>query len=77
MGPDPASSLKPYVRAPDQEREAGEDEEQYSLSRFVPLLQEVLEDAAADKLSADDYPFVSAPTPTGAPAWAPCRLLCR
>ena len=48
-----------------QDRDPGEDDQQYALSRFVPLLQEVLEDMAANSLSADDYPFVSAPTPTG------------
>ncbi len=51
---------------PDQEREAGEDEEQYALSRFVPLLQEVLEDHASAALSTDEYPYVSAPSPSGA-----------
>ncbi len=49
-----------------QDRDPGEDDQQYALSRFVPLLQEVLEDMAANNLSSDDYPFVSAPTPTGA-----------
>ena len=57
-----------HASCPDQEREAGEDEEQYALSRFVPLLQEVLEDHASSALSTDDYPYVSAPPlASGAP----------
>lgn len=52
-----------------QDRDPGEDDQQFALSRFVPLLQEVLEDMAASNLSPDDYPFVSAPAPDGAP---PC-----
>ncbi|KAK2079353.1 hypothetical protein QBZ16_003044 [Prototheca wickerhamii] len=35
-------------------RDRGEDDQQYALARFVPLLQEVLEDAAAGQLSSDD-----------------------
>ncbi|BDA46397.1 probable protein transport Sec1a [Coccomyxa sp. Obi] len=58
-------------RAVRKDRDPGEDDQQYALSRFVPLLQEVLEDMAANNLSADDYPFVSAPTPTAARAAAP------
>ena len=50
-----------------QDRDPGEDDQQFALSRFVPLLQEVLEDMAASNLSPDDYPFVSAPAPDGAP----------
>ncbi len=53
-----------------QDRDPGEDDQQYALSRFVPLLQEVLEDMAANSLSPDDYPFVSAPAPDGAPCFA-------
>ena len=44
-----------------QERAAGENEQQWNLSRFVPLMQEVVEDLAAGKLSADEYPFVRPP----------------
>ncbi|KAK9906798.1 hypothetical protein WJX75_008240 [Coccomyxa subellipsoidea] len=50
-------------RAVRKDRDPGEDDQQFALSRFVPLLQEVLEDMAASNLSPDDYPFVSAPAP--------------
>jgi syntaxin-binding protein 1 len=45
-----------------KDREPDESEQQYSLSRFVPLLQEVLEDAVAGKLSQDEYPYIRTPT---------------
>lgn len=45
-----------------KDREPDESEQQYSLSRFVPLLQEVLEDAVSGKLSQDEYPYVRPPT---------------
>ena len=45
-----------------QEREAGEDEQQWSLSGFEPLIQEVLEDLASQRLSADEYPYVRPPS---------------
>ncbi|KAI3423806.1 hypothetical protein D9Q98_009643 [Chlorella vulgaris] len=48
-------------RAVRKDREPDEDDSQFALTRFVPLLQEVLEDAAAGKLSTDEYPFVAAP----------------
>lgn len=35
----------PCAAAPLQDRDAGEDEQEFALSRFVPMLQEVLEDA--------------------------------
>ena len=44
-----------------QDRPPGEDEQTWELSRFIPLLQEVLEDAAAGSLSADEYPHVRPP----------------
>ena len=49
-------------RAVRKDREAGEDEGQYALSRFVPLLSEVLEDAATGRLSQEEYPYVIPPT---------------
>ena len=49
-----------------KDREADEDESQYALSRFVPLLSEVLEDASAGKLSIEEYPYVRPPgSPSG------------
>ena len=44
-----------------QDRPPGEDEQTWELSRFIPLLQEVLEDSAAGSLSADEYPHVRPP----------------
>ena len=44
-----------------QDRGADEDEEQWALSRFVPLVQELVEDLAAGTLSPDDFPPVRAP----------------
>lgn len=61
----PSTSIY-YAAVVMQDREAGEDEQQYSLTRFVPLLQEVIEDLASSSLSTDDYPYVSTPTPDGA-----------
>lgn len=48
----------------------GEDEQEYALSRFVPLLQEVLEDAASGQLSTDEYPWVQPPSSSGTPVSA-------
>jgi syntaxin-binding protein 1 len=45
----------------------GEDESQYSLSRFVPVLAEVLENAASGRLSQEEYPYVR---PPGSPSAA-------
>ena len=45
-----------------QERGAGEDEQQWALSRFTPLLQDVLEDMAANRLSTDEFPYVRPPS---------------
>lgn len=66
-----------------QERAAEEDAEQWSLSRFNPVLQEVIEDLAAGQLSADDYPYVRAPVSSDSGAllvvWHHCywhNLLC-
>lgn len=55
---------------PPQDRGADEDEEQWALSRFVPVVQELVEDLAAGTLSPDDYPPVRAPN--GRAAGAPC-----
>ena len=48
-----------------QDRDAEEGDEQWSLSRFAPLMQEVLEDLATNKLNFDEYPYVQPPTETG------------
>lgn len=48
-----------------QDRDAEEGDEQWSLSRFAPLMQEVLEDLAANKLNFDEYPYVQPPTDSG------------
>ena len=48
-----------------QDRDAEEGDEQWSLSRFAPLVQEVLEDLAANKLNFDEYPYVQPPTDSG------------
>ena len=45
-----------------QDRDAEEGDEQWSLSRFAPLMQEVLEDLASNKLNMDEYPYVQPPT---------------
>lgn len=45
-----------------QDRDAGEGDAQWELSRFTPLMQEVLEDLAANKLNFDEYPYVQPPT---------------
>lgn len=56
-------------RAIRKDREADESEQQYSLTRFTPMLQEILEDAVANKLSADEYPYVQPPTsPSSVPS---------
>lgn len=48
-----------------QDRDAGEDEKQFKLSRFQPVLQEVLEDLATNSLPEHEYPYVSAPVSNG------------
>lgn len=45
-----------------QDRDATEGDAQWDLSRFTPLMQEVLEDLAANKLNLDEYPYVQPPT---------------
>lgn len=45
-----------------QDRDAAEGDAQWELSRFTPLMQEVLEDLAANKLNFDEYPYVQPPT---------------
>ena len=45
-----------------QDRDVDEGDEQWSLSRFAPLMQEVLEDLAANKLNFDEYPYVQPPS---------------
>ena len=63
------SSCRERWLCPPQDRGADEDEEQWALSRFVPVVQELVEDLAAGTLSADDYPPVRAPN--GRSAGAP------
>lgn len=50
-----------------QDRDAGEGDAQWELSRFTPLMQEVLEDLAANKLNFDEYPYVQPPTSDSGP----------
>lgn len=53
-------------RAVRKDREADEDEGQYALTRFVPLLAEVLDDASTGRLSTEEYPYVRPPgSPSG------------
>jgi hypothetical protein len=46
-----------------QDRGGEEGEEQWVLSRFYPLLQDVLEDVVAGRLSDEEYPYVRHPPP--------------
>lgn len=51
-----------------QDREGAEGDAQWELSRFAPLMQEVLEDLAVNKLNFDEYPYVQPPSSdTGVP----------
>ena len=45
-----------------QDREGSEGDAQWELSRFAPLMQEVLEDLAVNKLNFDEYPYVQPPS---------------
>ncbi len=45
-----------------QDRDVDEGDEQWSLSRFAPLMREVLEDLAVNKLNFDEYPYVQPPS---------------
>jgi len=71
-----ATSARPRPSAPArrgaQDRGADKDEEQWALSRFVPMVQELVEDLATGALSPDDYPPVRAPAARAAGA-APRR----
>ena len=44
-----------------QDRPPGEDEQTWELSRFTPMLQEVIEDLVSNTLSSDEYPHVRPP----------------
>ena len=44
-----------------QDRPPGEDEQTWELSRFTPMLQEVIEDLISGSLSSDEYPHVRPP----------------
>lgn len=48
-------------RAVRKDRDADEDDQQFALSRFVPVLSEVIDDAAAGRLSQEEYPYVRPP----------------
>jgi len=48
-----------------QDREGTVGEEQWELSRFTPLLVQVLEDCAAGRLSSEEYPHVRQPALSG------------
>lgn len=50
-------SLKPKKKKATYRKREGR-EEQYALSRFDPVLLDVLEDALSNKLNQDEYPFV-------------------
>ena len=45
-----------------QDRPAGENEQTWELSRFNPMLQEILEDLVSNNLSSDEYPYVRPPS---------------
>ena len=45
-----------------QDRDGDEDDAQFNLSRFMPMLQEVVEDLSSNRLSTDEYPYVRPPT---------------
>jgi syntaxin-binding protein 1 len=49
-------------RALRKDREPDEDDQRFALTRFVPLLAEVVEDAASGRLSQDEYPYVRPPS---------------
>jgi syntaxin-binding protein 1 len=48
-------------RAVRKDREPDEADAEYALTRFVPLLAEVVEDAVSGRLSQDEYPYVRPP----------------
>ena len=52
-----------FCISPTQDRGGEEGEEQWVLSRFYPLLQDVLEDVIAGRLSDEEYPYVRHPPP--------------
>ncbi|KAH7352483.1 hypothetical protein KP509_19G048300 [Ceratopteris richardii] len=43
-------------------KERNQDDEVYDLSRFSPMIQEILEELASGKLSKDEYPYVKEPS---------------
>ena len=51
-------------RALRKDREPDEDAAQFALTRFIPLMQEVIEDAVTGRLSQDEYPYVRPPPPS-------------
>jgi syntaxin-binding protein 1 len=53
-----------------KDREGAQTEEQWELSRFYPLLQDIFEDMAAGRLSSDEYPYVRQPSASAANSFA-------
>lgn len=58
-------------RAVRKDREGAEGDAQWELSRFAPLMQEVLEDLAVNKLNFDEYPYVQPPSSDTGSSYAP------
>lgn len=50
-------SLKPKKKKATY-RERKDREEQYALSKYDPVLLDILDDAMGNKLSQDEYPYV-------------------
>ena len=51
------------------------EEPAWDLQRFVPLLQEILEEHAAGSLKQDEFPYVNPPSDAGAVTCLPSSLL--
>lgn len=58
-------------RAVRKDRDVDEGDDQWALSRFAPLMQEVLEDLAVNKLNLDEYPYVQPPSNDTGSSYAP------
>eukprot|EP00879_Flechtneria_rotunda_P003010 GHRR01003228.1.p1 GENE.GHRR01003228.1~~GHRR01003228.1.p1 ORF type:complete len:663 (+),score=201.56 GHRR01003228.1:278-2266(+) len=56
--------FKPKKKKATYRKREGRGEEQYTLSRFDPMLLDVVEDAIGNKLSQEEYPYVRAPEET-------------
>ncbi|GFR45030.1 hypothetical protein Agub_g6292 [Astrephomene gubernaculifera] len=55
-------SKKPKPLKATRRKAGGDDEEQYALNRFQPLLAELLQELAAGRMSAEEYPYVRQPS---------------